>query len=161
MLTLVIAHNIFLTRDQRYVLYEGNSIEAVGVSIPVWFFKGTTSEPACEVFCKYLLTNAKKDIPISITEQGSYMINMPQAPDNYKTPKITDKKWREISDKEKYYEEYPEIDTAENLLDIEDNGSEYLNFNQYNKVKKDNKMMNVVHCVEILAMKQLEETLVF
>ena len=57
MITLATSHNIYLTHEDRYALVKGQTVESVGVSVPVWFIKGTTSEPAVEVFCKYVLTN--------------------------------------------------------------------------------------------------------
>jgi hypothetical protein len=57
MLTLTVSHNIFLTKKQRYELSVVEStLEVIGISFPVWFYKGKTSEPAKEVFCKYILS---------------------------------------------------------------------------------------------------------
>ena len=61
MLTLVISHNINLSREERYNLHQGKPVTTVGVSVPVWFEKGNTSEPAQEVFVLYRLTNTSDD----------------------------------------------------------------------------------------------------
>ena len=57
MATLTISHYIYLTKEQRYALHERQPIEAIGISVPVWFNKGNTSEPAKEIFCKYQIAN--------------------------------------------------------------------------------------------------------
>ena len=76
MATLTISHYLYLDRDQRYGLHNGNSIEVIGVAVPVWFKKGNTSEPAPEIFCKYKLVNNKTGGNIIRNNQG-YTITMP------------------------------------------------------------------------------------
>lgn len=142
MATLTISHYIYLSKDQRYNLHAGQDIEAIGVSIPVWFHKGSTSEPAKEIFCKYKLTNENVNKVIVQMNEG-YVINLPQ--------KV---------EKEAVTEETP-IFTAssDKLLDVEDNGAEYMEFRQYNKVKQGNNEFNVVHFVEIKTLETLSNTL--
>src|SRR5262252_8141079 len=77
-ITITVLHNIFLTRDERYKLASGEDVETVGVSVPVWFHRGKTTEPAVEVFCKYKLTNAPVQTPITSID-GGYLVNVPQA----------------------------------------------------------------------------------
>lgn len=161
MLTLAIAHNLFLTQEERKTLASGKTIESIGVSVPVWFYKGDTSEPAVEVFSKYLLTNAKQDYPISTTGSG-YKINMPQLPEDYKEPpKLSNEKWRKMNkeDMRKWYEDTAKPPTGENLLDIKDGGAEFLKFKRHNKVKKQGKMIDIIHFIEIKTVKELELTL--
>lgn len=141
MATLTISHYVYLTKEQRYALHAGQEVEVVGVSVPVWFHKGTTSEPAKELFCKYKLTNEKTNKVIFQTEEG-YAVNLPQP----QAEKITD--------------ETP-IATgySDKLLNVEDKGSEYLDFRQYNRIKQGDKEFNVVHFVEIKTLETLMETL--
>lgn len=143
MATLTISHYIYLTKKQRYDLHEGHEVNILGVSVPVWFDKGSTSEPAKEVFCKYKLTNEKLNQAIIANEEG-YHINLPQKQDlsnqfdsvlNFKIP------------------------TSDKLLDTKDGGVESLEFRQYNKIHKDEYHFNVVHFVEIKPHELLLETL--
>lgn len=142
MATLTISHYIYLSKEQRYSLHDGQEIEVVGVSIPVWFHKGSTSEPAKEIFCKYKLTNEKTNKVIVLMNEG-YVVNLPQ--------KV---------EKEDVTDETP-IFTAssEKLLDVADNGSEHMEFRQYNKVKQGSREFNVVHFVEIKTLETLVNTL--
>lgn len=55
---LTIAHNIFLTKEERYLLKSPlTEVETVGICLPVWASGSFTSEPAEEVYCKYKLRN--------------------------------------------------------------------------------------------------------
>ena len=161
-LTLAISHNIFLEREQRYELASGKEIEAIGVSLPVWFYKGNTSEPAQEVFCKYSLTNDKADMPISDIGHG-YKINVPQTPKNYQPPvEISDDKWRKLpyEKQEEWYMNKIIPITGKNLLDSCDGGSSYIRFRQHNRVKRNNQYINIIHFVEIGTIENLIDSLV-
>ena len=72
MLRLTIHHNIHLTREQRYALHNGEDLNVIGVSIPIWLIKKGTSEPANEIFCRYYLKNPKIDTPIKIFDDGEF-----------------------------------------------------------------------------------------
>lgn len=164
-IVLSIMHNIYLTRDQRYGLASGKGVVVTGVSCPVWFYKGTTSEPAVEVFSKYLLTNSDKEHPISI-ESGdvSYRINIPQIPKDFLGPRrISDDEWRKLSydQQQKWYDDNSLPKCGRNLLDAKDGGGAYLHFSQHNKIKREYGWLDVYHCVEIKTIESLEETLYF
>lgn len=131
MLTLTISHNIFLTRDQRYLLTNKESIEVIGVSVPVWFYKGNTSEPAKDIFCKYILTNDSKSDPIMPLKEG-YKINLPI--------KVEDSS------------------VEKRLLDITDGGTECLFYREYNKVYKPTQY-DLIHFVQIMPIEMMEKTL--
>jgi hypothetical protein len=146
MATLTIAHYLYLNKEQRYKLHAGETLEVVGISIPVWFHKGNTSEPAKELFCRYKLTNRPKSKTIMPTEEG-YCINLPQKLES-------DKEENEVYDAVN-----SQIGHSEMLLDIKDGGSEYLEFRQYNKVEQENHSFNVVHFVEIKPNEILEDTM--
>lgn len=139
MATLTISHYIYLTKEQRYALHEGQNIEVIGVSVPVWFQKGSTSEPAKELFCKYELTNEKVNKVISKIEEG-YAINIPQ--------KIETTNEMQIS-----------LSQSDRLLDRVDKGDEFLDFKQYNKALYNHREFDVVHFVEIKKLETLVETL--
>lgn len=125
MITIAVSHNIYLTYEERYSLHENKKIETTGISVPVWFYKGSTSEPGNEIFCKYLITCQKGERPIKHNQQG-YEIN---------------------------------ITNSLNLLDLKDGGSEWLNFKQFNKVKKGKIFYNFIHFVEIKPIEILLRTI--
>lgn len=75
MITISISHIIHLNKKERYDLYHGKEIEKNGFFVPVCFYKGNTSEPATEVFCKYYLTNFNEFVPITKCKNG-YRINI-------------------------------------------------------------------------------------
>jgi hypothetical protein len=136
MLKLTINHNIYVSREQSYLLHQGKEIITIGASVPVWFYNKVSSEPAIEVFCKYYIKNPKKEIPIKILEDG-YEINLP-----FEEKSIDSK---EISSK--------------SLLDICDGGSEFLNYRELNKVLVKDKTLSIMHYVTINRLEKIEKTL--
>lgn len=138
MSTLIISHHLYLDRDQRYDLHYGKEVDLVGVSVPVLFNKGSTTEPASELFCKYKLTNESPNKAIIPTEEG-YTLNLPQKLNA--EPKNEEEK--------KLLESLNKVPTSENLLDEKDGGHRYLHFKQYNKVHFNKQEMNVVHIIEL------------
>ncbi len=160
-LSLHVYHNIFLSREQRYALVKGEGVSIVGVSVPVWFYHGNTSEPAVELFCRYLLTNNSGPETIVPSEEG-YCINMPQIPTDYKpSDKPTDEEWRKMTPfkQEQWYRKHPVPDSSNNLRDIGDGGSEYLRFEQQQKVKLNGKDIVLSHSVEVQDINELLDTL--
>ena len=164
---LTVSHNIFLTEEQRCSLADGKTVDAVGVSVPVWVCKddslgkGYTSEPATEVFCRYVLTNKPYKTPLHKIE-GGYQINMPQLPEDYQPPKkLSNDKWRQMTDEEQKarYEKNKKPPTAKNLLNVRDGGSEYLRFEEYNMEKTEDKFVTLGHYVKIQDMSVLEQTI--
>lgn len=85
-LTLAISHNIHLTAEQRRDLAGGESIVARGVSLPVWYSKGKTSEPGREVICTYQIHNFVEAATQVVFNLDGYEFNLPQLgedpPDN-------------------------------------------------------------------------------
>jgi len=157
---LLISHNLFLTRDQRYALIKGNPITVVGVSLPVWFTtkSGKTTEPANEVFCNYRIAN--KDGPLVTASENGYDINLPRSPDDCET-KPTNEEWREMSfeDREKWYADNPSTMTIENLRDINDDGGEYLRIEEQKTLTLlPSGPTPIVHVVEIKTLETLGET---
>lgn len=131
MLTLTISHNIFLTREQRYLIANKEKIEVIGVSVPVWFYRGNTSEPAKEIFSKYILTNLETNEAILRTKEG-YQINLPQKVESSSVEK--------------------------RLLDITDGGAECLFYREFNKVSKPT-TYDLIHFVQIMPIEMMEKTL--
>jgi hypothetical protein len=145
--TLVIAHNIFLTREERYNLQKGEPLEVVGVNVPVWLHKKVSSDIPQEVFCKYRLYNEGKNKAIVVTSNG-YTITIPK-------------------EKPKEVENVPPAileglgirEGGTCLLDIKDGGSEWMEFKQYNKMIQKDKTFYIAHFVEIKPIEVLMETM--
>lgn len=160
MLTLVISHNIALSKEQRYKLHNRETIDTVGVSVPVWFEKGNTSEPAQEVFVAYKLTNSTEDFAIKMTKDG-YEINIPQP-----NPELESQLQSVNANVLEALGVQKEIPTSKNLLDVGDGGSAYIQFRQFAKSglvidgKKTKKTLSIVHSVEIRTNEELKQTLV-
>lgn len=134
--TLSICHHLYLTKEQRYSFHEGNNLEIIGISMPVWCHKNKTSEPASELFCEYKLINECKRIFIKPQNNGYEIIIPP--PNNRlgeKMPNTLD------------------------LLDLRDGGIEQLSFRQTNKINKKGKVRNILHYVEIKDIEYLLQTL--
>jgi len=75
MKTLTISHHIYLDVEKFDDLKANKEIEVTGISVPVWFEKGNTSEPAKEVFCKYYIEITDVESPIKAVKDG-YIIKL-------------------------------------------------------------------------------------
>lgn len=144
MATLIISHNLYLNYEQRYALHERNAVEVIGVSVPVWFRQGNTSEPAKEIFCKYKITNEFKTKSI-ISNEAGYTINLPQIIE-FKSGKLEQEVQSFVNNN---------MPTSKKLLDIKDGGSEWLEFRHFTKLGKH----NLIHFVEIKPEEVLFDTL--
>jgi hypothetical protein len=156
---LSVSHVIWMTREERYSLASGNTVEVIATSLPVWFYKGTTSEPAQEVFCKYVMTSSGKQIQIRHRVDG-YDVNIPLLATPADVPLEL---WEELSDQDK--EDFRRMSPApvgvKDILDLKDGGSEWFFFRQYTKVKKaDGSQIHLVHYVEIKDMTALTKTFI-
>ena len=163
MLHLAITHNIHLTRDQCYALHEQQEVHTACVSIPVWHSGLLTSEPAKEVFCKYIIKNTRQDVPIQILKEG-YLVHMPFRPAKNDAKPLTDEEWRflNMNNPKKLREYYkkmkPEI-SSKNLLDIKDGGSECLMYREHNQVSNNGKTLKLMHFVSVRRLEHLEESM--
>jgi hypothetical protein len=156
MLTLTILHNIYLSKEQRYALSKGEKIEATGVSVPVWFYQGSTSEPAIEVFCKYVLENNGEKSGVVFQKDG-YRIKLPQFPENYSVPKVKDKVMT-MDDYEQWYKTSIPA-SGKDLLDLEDGGLQSMEFKEYGKVVKNEDAIGLMHTIEIKPIEMLTNSL--
>lgn len=155
--TLAIAHNVFLTREQRYALHKGEEINAVGVSVPVWYYKGITSEPAVEVFVKYTLRNKADSMFLNHNSEG-YEINLPPCRQKM-IDELPKNVWIPLSQKQQSILLMDDAPCLDGLLDLRDGGLEWLAFRQFTKINKNDKILNVVHFVEIKKLEDLTATL--
>lgn len=135
MLTLTVSHNLFLTRQQRYELCQTDvAMEVVGVSVPVWFLGGRTSEPAREVFAKYILSITDNSTAIKRHSEG-YIINLPKTLSNV------------------------ERSVAQLLMDPEDGGQSMIQYKEYSNGRYKKNAYRAIHTVEIYDMSVLEDSL--
>lgn len=136
--SLIVSHNLFLTKEERYKLVRGETIKITGSNVPVWASKKLTTEPAVEVFCYYIISN-DPTVPtkVSTFDQG-YLVNMPNFNDDGGKIAI---------------ESIPEI---EKLKDINDGkGAEYLFFKYIKEVKNH----KIFHFIAIKDFKELTNSL--
>jgi hypothetical protein len=156
---LIVSHNIYLTREERYSLVSKIPIEVVGVSIPVWAKEGVTTEPAKEVFCKYEISDngSKKLVSFS---NNKYQIVLPSS-NGHIVSRPTNEEWRQISkeNQELWYEHHQPIPTSKNLLDMKDGGAAYLKFRYRTIIVKEEQKTPVFHFVEIKPIEILLESL--
>jgi hypothetical protein len=160
MLTLTVSHHIYLTTEQRSALLNGEQVETTGVSVPVWFYQGNTSEPATEVFCKYVLTTERENYPITPTDVG-YRINLPVIPEGHKIRRLHPDQASKLTlaQQEAFEKKHPCPPSVADLLEPEKGGLGQLFFRRYEKIKEEGRRMNAVHSVTISKYEKLLETI--
>lgn len=141
MLTLTISHFIYLTKEQRLNLTKKIPIETTGISVPVWFKMGSTSEPAKEVFCRYVITNDEKETLVEKTNDG-FSINLPQ------------KLFIKYNPTENLFSA---VLQSNNLNDLPNDDSGVLEF----VYQKEDKEKTIINFVEIKDIKKLTDSLSF
>jgi len=135
---LIIAHNIFLERSDRYALSKKTParIGIVGWCVPVWCGKlplspkdkWHTDEPADEVFCRYTLTNEAAKRVVQIQKTG-FRINLGSK------------------------------NICRGLLDLKDAGKECAHFVYRARTRINHKAYRIMHFVNINRIEQFKETL--
>lgn len=160
MIVLSILHNIFLTPEEVQKLKDKEDVQVIGCSVPVWYKKGSTSEPAEEVFCKYKLTSKSELLPVKTSKSG-YQINIPSWPESYQEPDMPIEVWKKLSDREReiWMHEHQVPPSIKRMLPPEEGGNDKLMFKeiQGDRVKKD----MIVHVIELKTMGYLESSLSF
>jgi len=158
-LSLSISHHLFLTKEQRHTLNEGGIAETIGASIPVWFYKKTTSEPAEEIFCQYVVTNIKTR-PCIISDVNGYTINLPSVPEDWEEPYLSNEDWRKMTEKQrtKWYEENKTPKSSLNLLDPPEGGGQLIFTAQQFRHFQQHKAL-VTHTILIKSKAELIETI--
>jgi hypothetical protein len=75
---LTIAHNLFLTTEERYELRKPlTEVETIGICLPVWVNGMVTSEPAEEIYCRYRLRNfTSPGIDVVFTNVDGFTISL-------------------------------------------------------------------------------------
>ena len=159
---LFITHNVFLSRKERYQLADGETIETIGVSLPVWITQqtGKTSEPASEVFCNYQLINGEEwQFPKYDYKLKGYKIHLPQDVPEPERP--SDDEWRLMNaeEQELWYQMYMPPPSIKRLKDESDGGCRYLRFDEHEKIKRKSGQLTVVHLIQLKTIEELEESL--
>ncbi len=159
---LSISHHLFLTREQRYKLHERNELEVIGVSVPVWFEQGNTSEPAEEVFSKYILKNEEGDYFI-INHNYGYEINLPQMPADFKTKDLSNEDWRKMTTHERneWYKKNSRPISSLNLLESHDMGGRFLKWTMVSNLIRQERKLTIYNHISIADISNLENTLTF
>ena len=161
LLTLSIVHEVYLTKEERYVLAKGRPVETTGVSVPVWSSEEFTTEPAEEIFCQYILLNNNDPVSIDRTANG-YLVTLPSLV-GYKPPNYpSNETWRSVPEtvREAWYDKHKIPPSGKNLLDVQDGGSAYLRFKYRKKMQHKDHFVNVFHYIELKDMKTLEDSFV-
>ncbi len=163
LITLAISHHLFLDRDHRYALAKGDSVAACGVSVPVWFAKGKSNEPAAEVFCNYLLHNVPTNLDHVHFKPDGYEINIPQLPTGFTLPDhLSPDEWGVLEPEEATaVMEERSFPTHGGLLrDIADGGAECLFFTVDGRGRLRETMVTIRHSIHINDLGLLTKTLV-
>lgn len=155
---LLVSHNLFLSKEQRYKWHDGEDLEVVGVSVPVWINGQKTSEPASEIFTKYQLRSEGEKISLK-AKRKYYEINIPKVAVCEK-PKIPEFLWNLLPQKDQ--DKLREMTTGlslKNLLDLRDGGSACLAFKTNARITKNKKKVDATHFIEIKDMSELLDSL--
>lgn len=165
-LGLFVAHNLYLNREQRYKLADGETLDLIASSLPVWIMTGTTttSEPASEVFCQYTVYNNGEDKESIKFEDGKYLIWLPTCKDDHDMERPPDDEWRLMTntEQEDWYIAHPIHPCGRRLRDAKDKGNEgYLRFDQHRKINgKNGGLLTLVHCIQFKPIEALMESLI-
>lgn len=158
MLVLTISHNIFLTKSNIEEIRDGNIVVVTGVSNPIWFYKGITTEPAQEVFCNYGIRKADSNVRVGPMPDG-YFVLLP-AGTSFLKKEDTDQ-WRaELQSRIKLgimlHEEVPRSPATIGTLV----SSGHLRFRIQDKRKIGSHPTTVIHYVEISPVEELVDSLI-
>lgn len=165
-LAFFVTHNLFLTEDQINQLIAGKPLRVIGHSVPVWVDAktGKTTEPACEIFCEYVLENSKeKSNDIEIMLRKGYKIFVPNSHPWNPPPEIVFEELANLSSEErnlvmkerdKWWFSNPKPP------DVADLKKGYLRFEiKKTKLKVNRKEYSAQHVVEIANLSRLYSSL--
>lgn len=140
-------HQIFIDKDQRYELYAGKQIKALGICVEITNLNHPDEyKQPKELFLEYLIDTDSVEDKVIVTDH-SYIIHIPV--------KFLHSELEEVK-KEKHDFVY-----LEDILDLEDGGREELFF-KYRKIYANtNKKYICMHAVEIRDISKLEKSFCF
>lgn len=160
MLKLSIIHSIFLNEEQINSLRSGQDVTVIAPNLPVWSYGLITSEPAEEVFCKYIISPNSENNNNSIkTLKDGYKIYLP----DYCQPmnlELTQEQFNSLSEIDKQNCIFTENKIilkkdAYILPDSED----LIFFEQIHKIRESNKVKLIIHSVKIRNIKQFFDSI--
>lgn len=166
---LYVNHYVYLTREQRYALYDG--IELVVTGVCCYFVHPSSinkdrnikiNQATKEIFCKYRLINNGTCRNIDIYDEG-YIIYLPNNHANI--PKVSNEQWRLMNlynhrEMEKYYKKFLPERSAKCLLDFPE-GKMYLSFHQEFFITINKKKIKTKHCVQIQDIEVLKDSMTY
>ena len=162
LIVFVVFHNIFLTREERYSIHNGNSVETTGIAIISESSsddKDEKQEILKEIFCKYVITYGEENVPVQINPEG-FIVQIPHRPKKT-VIELTDDDFRKLTPKEYNHinkKNIPEI-SSKNLLDLKDGGDETIIYRERNKYFLNGKKILQTHYFQILDMSVLTKSL--
>lgn len=152
LIVFTVSHNIFLTREERYLIHDGKSVETTGIAIINEFSsndKEEKQEILKEIFCKYVISYCKENVPVQITSEG-FVVKIPHRPKKT-IVELTDEDFLKLNSRE--YNNLFKKNTSEisskNLLDLKDGGDESLIYRERYKGVLGNKKILQTHHFQI------------
>lgn len=144
---ILLNHQIFLTKEERYNIYAGKKVAALGSLVETTVFQKDDEK----IFQKEIFVNY--EIDIEALEEKVEICN-----DFYKIHLPITFKHSEFNDNAKKFNDYIYI---EDILDEEDGGKQQLFF-KYRKIyTHENKNFVTLHCIEIKDESILKNSLCF
>jgi hypothetical protein len=156
---LTVSHHIYLTKEERKALHDGETVETIGVSVPVLAYTSISTEPAKEVFCRYVISSPPQDVALQAGEDG-YTVSVPRRKWAPRISEATDWEWRNMTNDQllEYYQLRGEPISTHNVLDIEEGGSGGLYYREYGTRMLKGQLFEVVHHVHFEHVEMLWET---
>jgi len=163
-LALFVTHNIFLAEDEAVRVADGETIYTTGHCVPVWVNAktGKTTEPAKEIFCRYVIHNsAEIEREVRMIPKKGYEIYIPRRSDWIPPPEIDYDKvstWSSedrmalVKEMDRWWFANPRPPDAENLR------RGYLRF-ETKRAESGKKSYNEQHVVEIALWDRLRSSL--
>jgi len=139
---LAMSHMIFLTEEQRYDLFNGVKIEAVGILTQIDFVKNYKNHINQEVFCKYFI-DCEPENPAIRAYAEHYEIHIPM----------------EYDAESFFAAKNFDVVYIHDILNKKDGGKEMIFFEKAFKNSKNN--LDSYHKVEIKDIKFFDESMMF
>lgn len=164
-LALFVTHNVFLTKAEIQRVLSGEEVTTLGHCVPVWVDAktGRTTEPAEEIFCTYILTNAEeRKHDVEVIPRKGFKVFLPRSdwspPEEIDYEKISSMTSSErlsfLKERDKWWFNNPRPPDVENLK------GGYIRFEVKKlKQKTAKRTHSTQHVVEIADIERLEGSL--
>lgn len=146
-LPVFLNHKIFLTEEERYQIYEGYEVEAIGSLFQSSFHTKHTIRQKIEqseTYCKYKIDTQKKTDLLEVFP-NFYKIHIPLDKISFNNENFFNNNYTFLED----------------ILNIEDAGREFLSFDFKKTYKSKYNKIVFAHYVELKDISELEKTLLF